>query len=81
MKTKAKILQETEQLVNELEAIRGRCGILETQFGAVVEIYKHCADQSGQIVELMSPVIREMTEAAAQGRSPRARPRRRRTRT
>jgi len=41
-----KALKLTEDLLNELEAIRGRCGVLENQLQTVWEIYKHFLDQT-----------------------------------
>lgn len=82
MKTKAEILKGTEELLNELEAIRGRVGILETEFDAVVEIYKLVAadnDPMHEMVRQLGPMIGQFVTAQTEPRPPRTpRPPRRR---
>ena len=87
-KKKAQILADTELLTNELEAIRGKCGIVPEQFGAVVEIYKTVTNRPmDQAFETFAPMITELlnvngaralpTTTARSSTPPRARKRRR----
>jgi len=62
-KPKAQVLRETEETLNELEAIRGRVGILETQFAAVVEIYKMHAGGNDPLNDLIQTVAPRLIQS------------------
>lgn len=71
-------LQKTEELMNALEAIRGRCGILEGQLHIVWEAYQSYTRGNrfteDPLVRTLLPMIQQLTgEPAPAAPAPRRR--------